>query len=114
MGRQFGRAIEAVRADARDARHWRNGNARLLAGNSRGHGLAPIEDKPPAGFSCRRSRPGLPTLFLAPYAVAATVAERRASRFTTPPTTPTARAAVLNPGVQVWSIPSAASSANGP
>jgi hypothetical protein len=35
------------------------------------------------------------------YAVAVTLAERRACKFTTPPMTPTARAASLSAGVQV-------------
>jgi hypothetical protein len=48
------------------------------------------------------------------YAVAATVAERRASRFTTPPTAPPARTATLSQGVHMCSIPSTASSENGP
>jgi hypothetical protein len=48
------------------------------------------------------------------YAVAAAAAERRASRFTTPPSAPMARTPALSAGVQGWSIPNAASTENGP
>ena len=48
------------------------------------------------------------------YAVAATPAERRASRFTAPPTAPAARTTTLSAGAQMWSMPSTASSENGP